>query len=217
MKIWSHAWRTKVYNPSSFSIDDPNLILALLREQSFGAFVSHNNEKGIEVSHLPFIVDNECTTIRSHLARANKQWKSMEEGEVLLIVQGAHRYISSLWYKDPDQVSTWNYAVVHVHGTVRITHDEDELFNIVRDLNMFFDAEPGVDKLKTMSSEVRSNLIKAIVGFELSITKIEAKCKMSQNRRQDERDQVLIGLDAAPDHAAKEVAGLVRLLNRQIE
>ncbi len=202
-----------MYNPSSFQISDTELIVELLRHESFGVFMNYQETSGFQISHLPFVVNDECTLVQAHMARANKHWTIMDQGETLLLVQGPHHYISSLWYDSANQVSTWNYIAIHLHGKVRLIHDRDELLHILRKTNEFFDGSAGVQKMEAMNSEQRDALCKAIVGVELQITKIEAKAKMSQNRLPEEREQVLRALYELNTPSSQTTAALIRRFN----
>ncbi len=205
-----------MYTPASFALRDTSEILSVLRQQSFGALVCRDEQNAMSISHLPILVTDDLTVVRTHMARANQQWKVLESlaQEVVMIVQGAHHAIAASWYDDPDQVGTWNYVVAHVYGHARLIHDADELLSIVEDLSVFVDGEQARAQIRSMDSTKRSNLLKAIVGVEIKVSRIDAKAKMSQNRTAEQRQRVLAKLDALGSSDAASVAELVRRYNK---
>ncbi len=114
-----------MYIPKLYREEDRQKIIEFLRQNNFPALVSHDGEK-LTATHLPVeIIESEegALTVLGHMSRANPQWKSFGEQEVLLIFQGAHTYISPRWYNHVN-VPTWNYMMVHVYGRVRAIEGE---------------------------------------------------------------------------------------------
>src|SRR3989304_5095372 len=120
-----------MYIPKPYREEDRKRILEFLNQNNFAVMVTHDGEKPI-ASHLPVeVVESEDgrLTLYSHMSRANPQWKSFGEQEVLVIFQGAHTYISPRWYNHVN-VPTWNYMVVHVYGRPRLL-DGDEAYSLL--------------------------------------------------------------------------------------
>ena len=109
-----------MYIPKHFKKKDPEVAYELIRREPFATLLVQNQE-GVLGSHLPLLLDlagNEPKLV-GHMSRSNPQWKLLEQGkEVLIVFHGPHAYISPKWYEEND-VPTWNYAVVHVHGRVK--------------------------------------------------------------------------------------------------
>ncbi len=123
-----------MYIPKLYREEDREKILEFLRANNFPALVTHDGEKPI-ATHLPVeVIEGEdgALTILGHMSRANPQWKSFGEQEVLLIFQGAHTYISPRWYSQVN-VPTWNYMIVHLYGKVRLVEGE-ELYSLMSQL-----------------------------------------------------------------------------------
>jgi transcriptional regulator len=201
-----------MYTPKSFALTDPTLIAQVIDCHSFGTLIS-NGEGGLQASHLPFEFDAEQGLLRCHMARANPQWRDFGDKDVLAIFQGPHGYISPSWYQTELAVPTWNYVAVQVYGTPRIIEDDAEvaalLESLVTEHESWFE-KPW--KLEA-SEEWQRNLRRAIVGFEMKITRVEAKAKMSQNRPAEDIAGVVAGLEA---NHQKELAAWVRQLNTEL-
>jgi len=186
-----------VYRPAANVVDDETgwQILA-------GAHAGHlvTAEAGsLDATFLPFLVDVEGHRVLAHVARANPQWRSADGGRGLLIASGADAYISPSYYATKREtgrvVPTWNYTVVHVHGVVRVHDDEDWLRDLVSRLTERHERgreEPWA--VTDAPGEYIDRNLKAIVGVELVVDRLEAKRKLSQNRSSEDVAGVIDGL-----------------------
>ena len=153
----------------------------------------------LDATFLPFLVDVEGRRVLAHLARANPQWRSADGSRGLLIASGADAYISPSSYPTKREtgkvVPTWNYTVVHVHGVLRVHDDPDWLRDLVSrltDLNEQGRQEPWA--VTDAPVDYIDRNLKAIVGVELVVDRLEAKRKLSQNRSTEDIAGVLDGL-----------------------
>jgi transcriptional regulator len=202
-----------MYTPKHFREDDLAVLHTLMRDYSFAALVSAQ-ENGVPIAtHLPFVFEPEPApygTLHAHLALANPQWRTFAAGrEVLVIFQGPHAYISPSWYEAELSVPTWNYATVHAYGCPRIITDQTELYTQLETLITLNEAqftEPWQFQLPTDYIE---RMMKGVVGFSIEITRLEGKFKMSQNRSANERVRVSAELRASQDATLCEVAELI--------
>jgi len=173
-----------LYIPKHFRVDDPDALYDFIEKNAFATLVS-SGPKGLHVSHIPLLAEREGGKIRllGHVARANDQWEALEgASDVLAIFHGAHAYVSPGWYQNHPAVPTWNYAVVHAHGKARLM-DEAELHDlVVRLSNTYEGGRPKPWKATELPADFVGNLLKAIVGFEIEVTRLEGKFKLSQNR-----------------------------------
>lgn len=178
-----------MYSPKEFIIEDKSTIERFVLENSFATLISREADL-VQVSHAPALFEKGTTgpdKLVLHLARANPHAKSMHESmEVLTVFQGPHAYISPSWYSVHPSVPTWNYTAVHIYGTPRIVADETEMEQLMTKLVEFYEAGRENRWDGVMPEEYRGKMFKAIVGIEISITRIEAKFKLSQNRPQDQ-------------------------------
>jgi transcriptional regulator len=190
---------------------------ALIRAHPFGAMVTLGAD-GLVANHFPFIVDADASTLgtlRAHMARANGQWKDLDGSqESLVIFQGPDAYISPAWYPAKAEtgkvVPTWNYALVHVYGRPRIVQDGEWLLRHVSELSDVHEAGQALPwSVSDAPREFVDGLLKAIVGIEIEITRIEGKWKVSQNQPEAAREGAVRGLSARGGERNLAVAGLV--------
>jgi len=201
-----------VYIPKQFQETQLDVLHELVRRYSFGTLVSlHAGE--LVASHLPFLLAGERGThgtLRGHMARANPHWQSFAEGrEVLAIFEGPHAYISPSWYDDAVSVPTWNYAVVHAHGIPKLIESDDELYRLLDDLVRTHEASKGTPWRFDLPADYVSRMTKAIVGFEIRLTRLEGKLKLNQNRSLSDQQAVVDALRGQGDDLSVGVAELM--------
>jgi len=144
------------------------------------------------------------------VAKANPHWRHLEQQpQCMTIFHGPHSYVSPANYNTREAVPTWNYGAVHAYGNARILAAPDELLGVLHELMPMF--EPSyAEQWKSLSSAYRERMLSHIVGFEIAVTKIEAKFKLSQNRTREEQEKVIETLRAASDSAISGTAALMR-------
>lgn len=201
-----------MYIPSANRIDDKGRINAFIQSHGFATVVTHNDGQ-LWASHLPVLFDEASEghgVLRSHMARANEQWRHFESGqEMLCIFHGPHSYISPSSYVMQETVPTWNYAVVHVYGTAQVVKDTAVLRQIVNDTTTKYESHrPAPWAMKLPESAIEA-MLKAIVGFTIQIARIEAKFKLGQNRSQADQDGMLRDLQVSPDLGSQELANFI--------
>jgi transcriptional regulator len=166
--------------------------------------------QGMIATLLPLLYDpsgGAHGTLQGHLARNNTQWSEPAMGEALAIMQGAHAYISPSWYASNAEhgrvVPTWNYSTAHVYGTLVIHDDPAWLAGHVRRLTEFNESRSGQPwSVHDAPERYIAGQLRAIVGVELRISRIEAKTKLSQNRPDQDIDGVVAGLEASGQEAS---------------
>lgn len=189
-----------MYIPEHFKETDPERLAALLRDYPFGMLVTVR--AGLPfVTHIPFLYERRqdgVQILRGHVAKANPQWQDLAENQTALVVfQGPHAYVSPRWYKTPG-VPTWNYAVVHVYGKARLLHDAAALEKFLSELTTVYEATQPAPWQPELSGERREKLLGMIVGFEIEIQEIQGKFKLSQNRPENDRENVIEQLQKSP-------------------
>jgi transcriptional regulator len=208
-----------MYIPKAFREDDIDTLRAFMREYSFATLVTRHNGE-LLASHLPFLLDAErgrdksgpYGTLIAHMARANPQWRTFAEiQEALVIFQGPHTYISPSWYEDAieQSVPTWNYAVVHAYGIPHLIEDTTALYTILQALVQKH--ESHFEKPWTLQplNDFMQNKMRAIVGFQIPITRLEGKYKLSQNRSVNDQIRVVTALEEGADPMNADVAELM--------
>lgn len=198
-----------MYIPKLYREEDREKILEFLHANNFPALVTYDGEKPI-ATHLPVEVvqaDDGALTILGHMSRANPQWKSFGEQEVLLIFQGAHTYISPRWY-DHVNVPTWNYMMAHVYGKVRLV-EGDELYSLLSRLVKKHEVQTSYS-LEGLPQDFVHKEMNGIVGFAVDVTRIDAGYKLSQNRNDADHENIIRELEERGDEQSAGVAKAMR-------
>lgn len=202
-----------VYVPSHFRESDDGDLFAFMGAHNFATLVTQTADDFF-VSHLPLLLrrSTDGFVLAGHVARANPHWRFMDGERVsLAIFHGPHAYISPRWYESNNLVPTWNYAVVHARGALRIRDDEAFAAEVVSELTRqheAFGAAPWrADELRR---EDFAKLIRAIVAFEMPILALEGKFKLSQNRDEADFAGAIAGLEGTGAPIPLEVAALMR-------
>lgn len=201
-----------MYTPASFAVDDPEKLHTFIETHSFATLVSPDAENST-ASHLPLLLDRGVAAngrLVGHMARANRQWEQASDRPVLAIFHGPHAYVSPAWYAETNVVPTWNYAAVHVQGTMRLEQDRGRLLDIVRQYVDVYEAGlPEPWSLDKADPEFIDGLLDAIVGFTIEIERIEGKWKLSQNHTRERREKVIHQLDGQKSDNSRQIAGLM--------
>ena len=178
-----------MYVPTHFQINDASELHRIMTNYPLGVLITTN--AGLDANHLPFLFDahqGDLGVLTAHVARANPVWEQVANGsEVLVIFRGEESYISPNWYPSKHethrQVPTWNYEVVHAHGRMTVHDDEKFLRGVVGRLTKTHEAmEPKPWKMSDAPQDYMDAMLNAIVGIQITITRLEGKAKLSQNR-----------------------------------
>ena len=197
-----------MYIPPFNRVEDRQSINAFIHAHAFATLITNAEGKTL-ASHLPVLFDEKENRLRSHMARANEQWKQLANGgEVLCIFHGPHAYISPSWYEEQHTVPTWNYAAVHVYGKPSLV-DDATLEQIVFDTTAKFESGmPQPWKIPLSEKEIAA-MLKAIVGFKIDIARVEGKFKLGQNRSREDQEKMLRNLQSAPDDESRALAKFI--------
>ena len=203
-----------MYIPRQFRNDDIPAIEAFIRQNAFAQLVSTSN--GIPlISHIPIEIavnKSGVKVLHGHLARGNPQWKSFTEHPVLAVFQGAHSYISPSWYNHVN-VPTWNYIAVHITGKIRLIDDDELYHSLIELVNKYEAGMAHPVTVEGMSDYVRQQM-KGIVGFEIAMDIIEGKWKLSQNRDEEDFQNIIKELEHLKDENAKRIAEEMKRLKK---
>lgn len=199
-----------MYLPKHFEETRVAELHRVIAEYSLGTIVQTGPD-GLDANHLPFDLDagvGEHGRLLAHVARANPLWQEVKDGDqVLVIFRAADAYVSPNWYPSKHeshrQVPTWNYQAVHVHGSIKIRDDEKFVRGVVARLTRVHEGRTNAErpwKMTDSSPEYIEQMLKAIVGIEVEITKMVGKSKLSQNRDARDRQAVVEELRKRGDH-----------------
>jgi transcriptional regulator len=175
-------------------------------------------------SHLPvrhFCEDGVCTTLVSHMARSNPQWRHFSSGaEVLTIFTGPHAYISPSWYATDKAVPTWNYTATHVYGVPVLLNDHAQIVSMLEETVKFYEQSFDQPWPGTLPDDFRDKLINSIVAFEIRVTRLEGKFKLGQNRSPEDLSGVYDALAASMHYGDRELSDFMAaegVLSRQTD
>jgi transcriptional regulator len=207
-----------VYVPRHFAEERTQVLHAAIQRAEFGTLVTLG-EEGLIATHLPLLLEpgeGPLGTLYGHVARANSQWRDLvSEVEALAIFVGPHAYVSPAWYASrTNVVPTWNYLAVHAYGPLRTYDDPERLRRHVERLTRRQESardEPW--QLAGQPETYVASMLKAIVGVEIPIQRLQGKWKMSQNRREEDRLGAIDGLSATGGPAEQAVAAIMRDAN----
>lgn len=217
-----------MYTPRTNAEERPEVLTAFMRAHPFVTLVSAGPANELWATHLPVVylaAGGLHGTIEGHVARANPHHKLVRAAaeqaapgtaprESLVIFTGPHAYVTPAWYPGKAvhgrEVPTWNYIAVHAYGTLRLREDVSWLMaHLTRLADQSEAARPDPWAVSDAPAEYVAQELRAIVGFELQITRIEARWKMSQNRSSEDIDGVVEGLGASERPMDREVAAIV--------
>ncbi|MEO8971795.1 MAG: FMN-binding negative transcriptional regulator [Ktedonobacteraceae bacterium] len=204
-----------MYIPKAFREENIDVLHAFIQENNFAMLVTMQD--GVPLAtHLPLILNRESGqygTLRGHMARANTQWRTFDETkEALVIFPGPHAYISPSWYvTDPEtSVPTWNYAAIHAYGIPGIVSDEEALYTLLKDsVNTFEAGSEQPWAIQERGDFIRKKM-RAIVGFEIPITRLDGKLKLSQNRSTEDQERVIAMLQDSDNAVNNATAKLMK-------
>jgi transcriptional regulator len=202
-----------VYIPEYFRVREHEDAITFMRANPFAILIS-SADAGPFATHLPLFVraTGDTTVLRGHVAKANPHWRYLEQQpQCLAIFHGPHSYISPGNYTTRESVPTWNYGAVHLYGNARVFSSPEDLLGMLHELIHTF--EPAyASQWASLDGAYRERMLRQIVGFEIEVTKMEAKFKLSQNRTREDQANVIASLEKADDTA---VSGVSRLMREQ--
>ncbi len=196
-----------MYIPASFKNEDLKELNEHMNSWSFVTLITPA-EQTSHITHLPILFDpkpGKYGVITGHFAEQNPHWKHLEGKESIAIFHGPHAYISPTWYAKPD-VPTWNYSIIHAHGNTEIIKDKNLLLNHQKELIAKFEKDDW--DMNKLPEDYVDTLLGMIVGFKLTITKLEGKYKLGQNRSKNDMKGVIERLKTSSISSDVELASL---------
>lgn len=207
-----------MYINQAHRLTDRDAIFSMIESHPLGAWVCHA-EGGLIANQLPFVLDRHRGvdgTLMGHVARANGVWRELGNGTPSVVMfRGPQAYITPNWYPSKTEhgkvVPTWNYAAVNVHGVARVVDDRDGLLALLNRLTRVHESgQPTPWQLADAPKSYIDKLVRAIVGIEITIERIEAKLKASQDEAMPDRLGTVQGLRDTRRDEAIGMADLVR-------
>ena len=198
-----------MYLPAHFRLDDEQIPMFI--ELNPLATLVSVGENGAEINYAPMIFKSEGHLLLGHLANTNPHLKLLGNNEdISAIFHGENSYISPNWYDDKTQVPTWNFMNVEVKGKVRLITDDGEKYKLLNHLSNHFERQINSDWVISKVPEAKlTAMIKAITGFAIEIDSWVGKAKLSQNKSNLDRANLIAGLDLLGDERSKNMARLI--------
>jgi transcriptional regulator len=196
-----------MYLPAHFECHDEAALAALIVAHPLAQIVHRGAEGNLDADPVPLMYDAQARLLRGHVARANPLWRVAGGQPVLALFSGSDAYVSPNWYPSKaathKAVPTWNYAIVHAHGTLQVRDDADWLRAFLAGLTARHEArEPRPWSMADAPEDYVQQMLRAIVGIEIPVTRMVGKIKASQNRSAADREGVAQALGA---HAMAEL------------
>jgi transcriptional regulator len=197
-----------MYRPTVFQEDNVDKLISFIKANSFATLVSIAD--GIPcASHIPLVVtiEEEVVKLTGHLAKQNPQWQSFTVVESLAIFTGTHAYISPTLYEKHESVPTWNYIAVHAYGIPKVITlaDAPEAMNEMIDKMVDTYEATYQKQWDGLSEKYRQGMMNGIVGFEMTVSRLEGKYKLSQNKSQIDRENIAEALLKSSDSSEKSI------------
>jgi transcriptional regulator len=205
-----------MYIPRANQEDRIPVLHKLMEDQPFASLITMGSS-GLFASHIPMMLEQNGAKgqLRGHISRANTQWRDYTPSvEALAIFSGPQHYITPNWYPEKREtgkvVPTWNYVVVHAYGYLKIVQDSEWLLAHLATLTSVHEqGSPVPWKIGDAPKDYIDALLKGIVGLEITIERLEGKWKVSQNRSEQDRDGVAMGLGELNTAESLEMKALV--------
>lgn len=191
-----------MYNPKQFEQNDSTIVAELIKHYPLGTLITRDGE-ALEANHIPFLVEGDLspgTKLIGHVAKGNPVWQTANpEAESLVVFQGPSAYITPNWYPSKLEhhkvVPTYNYAVAHVYGWLTVSHDDAAKRHAVEHLTAKMEESRASNwRVTDAPVDYLATMLESIVAIELTIIRVQAKWKISQNRSETDRAGVATGL-----------------------
>jgi transcriptional regulator len=197
-----------MYSPAYNRVEDRAELVAFMRANSFAVLVTGTGG-ALHASHLPvrILEDDGKLILDMHMAKNNPQWQEFFDDEVMVVFAGPHAYVSPRWYEDQERVPTWNYAAIHAYGVPVMVADRKKKYESQRRLVAEMDPQ-WLPKFDALSGKYVDMMLEGIVNFEIPLTRLETRWKLSQNRSRREMELIAAQLAKSDDSTERALASL---------
>jgi len=205
-----------MYIPHLNLMNDKTEIVEFMQRFSFATIITAKDNYPV-ATHLPFLVTQkeDAIILTAHFAKANQQWKGIENNTVLVIFSEPHAYISPKHYDKIQNVPTWNYIAVHAYGKAALITEQQAVMNILeRTIDNYEQSYKA--QWKDLPDEYKLGMIKGIVAFEITVIDIQAKKKLSQNKTANERINIINSLSKSDDTNEQLIAEYMEMNERKL-
>lgn len=188
-----------MYIPKTNLTTDKTEIIAFMKRFSFATLITSKNNIPT-ATHLPFIVTDkgEEIILTSHFAKANEHWQDIEDNPVLVIFTEPHAYISTKNYDKDLNVPTWNYIAIHTYGKGKLITNPEQVYRVLEKTIDNYESKFR-QQWENFPDDYKQKMSKGIMAFEITITDLQAKSKLSQNRTDSEKQKIIETLAHSKD------------------
>ncbi len=199
-----------MYSPPYNQLEKRADIVAFMRAHNFPLLVTGTGGN-LMGSHLPAMVQEHdgALVIDMHMAKNNPQWKEFFDDEVMVVFTGPHAYVSPRWYEEKERVPTWNYTAVHAYGVPRVIDEPGAKHASQRRLVAAMDPQ-WLPKFDALRADYVQQMLGGIVNFEIAVTRLETRWKLSQNRSRREMELIAAQLEGSADSGERALAAITR-------
>jgi len=200
-----------MYTPDFNSMIDRQEMVDFMKRYAFAVLITAKN--GIpRASHLPFCVSETNGELRltAHFAKANTHWQELEDHPVLALFSGPHAYISPISYEEGPNVPTWNYLAVHALGHCKIALDTAETLRILEEIIGQHEI-PFQQEWDAYPEAYRMGMVRGVVAFTMTVTDLQGKKKLSQNRTPNEQRRIVEVLSKSEDSLVRDLAAYMAI------
>ena len=199
-----------MYSPAYNRVENRAEVLEFMRANNFPLLVTGTGG-ALHGSHLPVMVQERDgkLVLDMHMARNNTQWQEFFDEEAMVVFSGPHAYVSPRWYEEQERVPTWNYAAVHAYGIPKVVPEREKKYQSQRRLVAAMDPQ-WLAKFDALSPKYVDMMLEGIVNFEIEVTRLETRWKLSQNRSRREQELIAAALDKSADSTGRALAALTR-------
>jgi transcriptional regulator len=199
-----------MYSPPYNQIEERTELVAFMSANNFAVLVTGTGGT-LQASHLPVVVKDSPggIVLDMHMAKNNPQWKEFFDDEVMVVFAGPHAYVSPRWYEDVERVPTWNYTAVHAYGVAKVLDDRKAKHLNQRKLVEVMDPQ-WLPKFDALRQEYVDMMLDGIVNFEIPVTRLDTRWKLSQNRSKREMELIAQHLEKSSDSSERALAAITR-------
>jgi transcriptional regulator len=202
-----------MYTPPAFKIEDKVEMISFMKKYNFANLVSQVKGR-LWATHIPFMVVEQGDVVHliAHISKGNRQWKDIENQEIMVIFNGPHAFVSADWY-DHENVSTWNYQAVHAYGNAKILEGE-AIFEAIKLLNEKYEHPSSSAHIDNMSPDFVHRELNGLVALQINVTELTGTYKLSQNRDNHNFNEVIIRLKNSDNADNQQVAAAMKTIDR---
>lgn len=201
-----------MYIPSFNKFEDLQQVISFMQRYSFATIVTVKDNVPV-ATHLPFLVkqQNDKIILSAHFAKANPQSADINNTNALVIFAEPHAYISPKNYEKEANVPTWNYLAVHAYGSCALLDGEEKKAALLKEMIGYYEKDYQ-QQWDSLPDDYKHRMMNGIVAFEMKVDDLQAKKKLSQNRTEKERENIINNLSHAENSNEKDIADYMRSL-----